>query len=349
MNFSSDNWAGAAARVTTALAEAADGFAPPYGADDLTAEVTAEFSRLFETDVTVFFVATGTAANALALSAYARPGGAVFCHDEAHVAVDEGGAPEFIGDIRLVGIGGEESKIAPVGLEQALARFPEGFVHHGQPVAVTISQLTELGTAYTASEIARLTAIAHDAGLAVHMDGARFGNAVAALGATPAELTWKAGIDVMSFGGTKGGCWAAEAVLFFHPGDAEDFAFRRKRAGHLFSKSRFVAAQLGAFLREGAWLEWAAHANRLAKRLADGIEAEGGRLAVTPAGNQVFAIIDDARLAVLRKAGALFYEWESTALPADRRPRDGETMIRLVTSFANSADEVDLFLTVLHG
>ncbi len=303
MNFASDNWAGVAPPITAALAEEAGRTAPSYGGDPLTAEVEAAFTRVFEHEVAVFFVATGTAANALALSAFARPGGLVFCHAESHANTDEGGAAEFLGDLKLIGLAGPAAKIAPAELAAAAASYAPNPNRHGQPVALSLSQLTELGAAYRAAEIAALAAIARRAGLAVHVDGARFGNAVAATGATPAELTWKAGVDALSFGGTKGGCWQAEAVIFFDPGRAREFRYIRKRSGHLLSKSRFVAAQFKAYLEGGLWLTLAANANAMAGRLAVGIAAAGGRLGWPADGNEVFAILPRATIARLEAAG----------------------------------------------
>ena len=213
MIFASDNWSGASDKVLAALADAAKHGGPAYSGDPLTKSVERQFAAVFEREVSVFFVGTGTAANALALSAYARPGGVVFCHREAHSNIDEAGAVGlFGGGLKLHLLDGDGARISAETLDRALALYPEGNVHHGLPVAVTLGDLTELGQTYAPQEIAAIAEVAHRRGLAVHIDGARFGNAVAALGVTPAELTWKAGVDAMSFGGTKNGCLAAEAV-----------------------------------------------------------------------------------------------------------------------------------------
>jgi threonine aldolase len=238
MRFASDNWAGAAKPIADALAAEADGVAPAYGGDALTHEVEAAFSQLFDRDVAVFFVATGSAANALALTALAKPAGLVFCHTDAHINTDEGGAAEYLAGLKLIGLNGDGGKVPPDRLSAAVERFPPSSTRYGQPVGLSLSQLTESGAAYTADEISTLTAIAKDAGLAVHMDGARFANAVAGLGVAPADLTWKAGVDVMSFGGTKAGCWQAEAVVFFDPKMAREFPYIRKRAGQADSLQR---------------------------------------------------------------------------------------------------------------
>ncbi|MFI5412177.1 threonine aldolase family protein [Kaistia sp. UC242_56] len=348
MIFASDNWTGASDRVAAALVEAAGGYAPAYGNDPLTAAVEAAFSRVFEREVAAFFVATGTAANSLSLAQFSKPGGVVFCHRDAHIAVDEGGAPEFFGGgSRLHRIDGADGKLWPADLAAAIALYPADFIHHGQPAAVSISQLTEIGTAYSPAEIAALAAVAHEAGLPLHMDGARFGNAVAGLGVTPAEASWRAGVDVMSFGGSKNGCFAAEAVVFFNPEQAKGFAFHRKRGGHLFSKSRFVAAQFSAYLEADHWLGLASHANAMARRLAEGIEAgSGSSLAWQPQGNEVFALISKTADARLRAAGAAYYEWPTAGPIA--APLDNQSiLVRLVTSFQTQASEVDAFLQIL--
>jgi threonine aldolase len=347
MIFASDNWAGASDRVAAALVGAAGAQVPAYGGDPLTATVGDAFDRVFEREVAAFYVATGTAANALALAQFGRPGGVIFCHRDAHIAVDEGGAPEFLGGARLHAIDGDGGKIEPAALRAAIGRYPARAVHHGQPAAVSISQLTESGTAYSPAEIAAIAEIAHEFGLPLHMDGARFGNAVAGLGAAPAELSWRAGVDVMSFGGTKNGCFAAEAVVFFEPEKAHGFAFHRKRAGHLFSKSSFVSAQFAAYLDGDHWLELAAHANAMARRLADGfVQAEGVRLAFAPDGNEVFAVISREQDRRLRAAGAAFHEWPADGL-VDPAERDRFIAIRLVASFRTRVEEVDEFLRII--
>ena len=255
--------------MIAALVEAAKAGGPAYGGDELTQAVEKQFSDVFEREVAVYFVATGTAANALGLSALARPGGVVFCHRDAHILTDEAGATEFFsGGVKTLGLDGADGKITPDAIAKAFERFPAGSAHHGQPIAVSLSKLTELGTAYGQNEVEAISEAAKRRGLAVHMDGARFANAIAGTGCKPAELTWRAGVDVLSFGGTKNGCIAADAVVFFKPEMARDFAFARQRAGHAFSKSWFVAAQFAAYLEGDHWLEMARHANAMATRLA---------------------------------------------------------------------------------
>ncbi len=346
MNFASDNWADASERVADALRAAAGAPEPAYGGDSLTRAVERRFCEVFEREVAVFFVPTGTAANALALAAFSRPGGVVLCHQSAHIHTDECGAPAFVGGLRTVGLPGDDGRLAPATLREAIAAYPENVVHHGQPAAVSLSQLTEWGAAYPPLKIAALAAVAKESGLGVHMDGARFANAVAATGSTPAELTWRSGIDVLSFGGTKGGCWCAEAVIFFDPALAGDFGYRRKQAGHLISKSRFVAAQFAAYLADGHWLELAAHTNRMAGQLAAGLTGLGARLAGSVDGNEVFVVMPSTMADRLNAAGARFYEWSAAGLVAARHPGPGETLIRLVTSFRTTPDEIDGFLRV---
>ncbi len=349
MNFASDNWAGVCKRVSEALAAASSGTAPAYGEDALTRAAEARFCDLFEREVAVFFVATGSAANALALSSVTPPGGAIFGHADAHICVDECCGPEFFtGGGKLVPIAGSGGKITPEALSKAMARFPEGVVHHGRPAAVSISQATESGTAYTPDEVAAIAEIAHGRGASLHTDGARFANALVALEATPAQLTWQSGVDMMSFGGTKNGCWCAEAVVFFDPVAARDFGYVRKRAGHLFSKSRFIAAQFDAYLRNDHLLDLARHANEMATRLADGIDAEPrSRLAWRPQSNEVFAILPDPAIARLQSSDAVFYPWPEEIVDPDRRPGSGETLVRLVTSFRTTTGEVDRFLAIM--
>jgi threonine aldolase len=345
MDFASDNWAGASERVMRALADAARSGGPAYGGDPLTKAVEARFSELFEREVAVFFVATGTAANSLGLAAFARPGGMVLCHRIAHIRTEEAGATEFYsGGMKTVGIDGPEGKIGPEALTAAIEQIPDGSAHHGRPIAVSVSNLTEIGTAYGPAEVAGIAEIAKRRRLVVHMDGARIANALAGLGCTPAELTWRAGVEILSFGGTKNGCLAADAVVFFDRAAARDFAFARQRAGHTFSKSWFVAAQFAAYLKNGHWLELASHANAMGRRLADAVEAAPeARLVIRPAGNEVFAIVSRRLDRKLRDAGARYHEWATTGFPEADRPRGNEVLVRLVASFATRADEIDRF------
>jgi threonine aldolase len=338
MIFASDNWAGAHPKVAASLAAHSTGFASAYGSSDLDKEVIEKFSEVFEREVAVFFVGTGTAANALSLTLANKPGGVGFYHSEAHAVMDEGGAPEYLtGGARL------DSKM----LEQAIARYPAEFIHAGRPMAVSITQSTEIGTVYSLDDIAAISKICREQGLPLHMDGARFANALVALGATPAEMTWKSGIDTLSFGGTKNGCWCAEAIVLFDKRQAAEMAFIHKRAAQLFSKSRFIAAQFAAYFEDGLWLETARHANGMAARLAGHIRAsKKARLAWEPQANEVFAVMTKNASETLTAAGAVFFGWHT---PADLTGAigDNEAIHRFVTSYATTADDVDAFGKVI--
>jgi len=344
MQFSSDNWAGAHPKIAESLQRHAGGYDAAYGDGALDRQVAATFNAVFEREVSVFFVGTGTAANALSLTLYNRPGGVSFCHREAHVIEDECGAPEyFTGGSRLRGVDGPRGRIDPASLDREIARFAPDNVHGGRPAAVTITQATESGTVYSLDDIAAITALAKKHGTALHMDGARFANALVSLNASPAEMTWKRGVDILSFGGTKNGCWCAEAIVLFNPARATELAFIRKRGAQLFSKSRFIAAQFDAYFAGGLWLETAAHANRMAQRLADAIRASAkARLAWTPQANEVFAAMKKETFAAARSAGAAFYEWPAPQGLAEPIGED-ETFCRLVTSFATTQADVARF------
>ena len=265
MNFRSDNEVGAHPRIVEAVSRAfASGSAPSYGADDWTHRVEHRLRDLFEKpDLVAFPVATGTAANVLSLACCTPPWGAIYCHPQAHIAVDEANAPEFFtAGAKLCLIEGPAGKIDPKKLAEALAQPVYGVVHHPQPAAVSITQATECGAVYAPEEIAALASSTHRHGLKLHMDGARFANALSFVGCAPAELSWKAGVDVLSLGATKNGALAAEAVVFFDAGLAREFEFRRKRGGHLLSKMRFLSAQLDAYLADGLWLDQRAPCQR---------------------------------------------------------------------------------------
>ena len=350
MIFASDNWSGASEQVIGALAAAARRGGPAYGGDDLTKAVEQRFAALFDHEVTVFLVPSGTAANTLAVSAFARPGGIVFAHEEAHIRVDEAGATEFFGSgLRILPLKGETGKLEPEALAEGLARYPEETRPHlGQPALVSISQSTELGAVYAPDDVAALAKVAKSRGLPLHMDGARFANAVAALGVHPADLTWRAGVDVLSFGGTKNGCVAAEAVIFFNRDHARDVPFARQRAGHGLSKIGFMAAQFEAYLAEGHWLDLARQANASAARLADALrKAPGARLAVEPGANEIFAVLAKTLDEKLKAAGAVYYPWDESAFAEASRPTADEVLVRLVTSWQTTADEVDRFAALL--
>lgn len=338
MHFISDNALGAPPEIIAAMARANEGAQSSYGGDDITARVQAKLSKLFETEVAFFPVATGTAANSLALATLTPPHGAVICHEGAHIHTDEGGAPEFFsGGAKLVTLKGANGKLDPDTIKTNLKRFVRGDVHHIQPATISITQATEHGTTYTPSEIAAIAKLAKAEKMSLHMDGARFANAVAHLKCTPAEATWKAGIDVMSFGLTKNGALSAEAVIFFNRERVADFEYRRKKGGHLFSKMRFLSAQFDAMLDDGLWLRLASHANTMAARLGKGIEAIAGfKLGYPVEANEVFVSLPSKQvMKALEGAGAKFYVWE----PIVDRP-----LVRLVCSFATTEADVEAFL-----
>jgi threonine aldolase len=341
MEFASDNVHGAHGAVLAAMLEANSGSCASYGADPWSARAVAGLARVFECEVDAFLVLTGSAANSLALSAMVPSHGGVLCHREAHINTDECGMPElFTGGAKLIGMGGAGCKLTPEILRARLAQFVRG-EHEVKPLALSITQATELGTVYSVAEVKALTAVAHEAGLKVHMDGARFANAVAGLGCSPAEITWKAGVDVLSFGGTKNGAVMLEAVVFFDKALAADFKFRRKRAGQLLSKGRFLGAQMEAYLEGDLWLANARHANAMAARLAKGISrVPGVRLPLPTQANEVFPILPRKLHDALQAAGAHYYDWPGDGPGTDVVGAD-EVFARFVLGFATTAADVD--------
>ncbi|HUY84131.1 MAG TPA: low specificity L-threonine aldolase [Steroidobacteraceae bacterium] len=338
-NFTSDNVAPACAPILAAVNEANSGLLPSYGGDALTARLQTAASEVFERQVAIFPVATGTAANALALAQLAPPYGAIYCHETAHVATDECAAPEFFsGGAKLIGLPAADGKIRAADLREAIAFADEMGVHHVKPAALTLTQATEWGTVYRPEEIAALAGLAKEHGLGVHMDGARFANALVHLGCTPAETSWKSGVDVLSLGATKNGALCAEAVVFFDRALARDFERRRKRSGHLWSKLRFLSAQLLAYFHDDLWLANARHANAMASALARGLGAvAGARLLQSVEANEVFVALPPGVVAALEGAGFGFYRWPFEGL--------GEAVaIRLVASYATQAADVAALL-----
>jgi threonine aldolase len=343
MNFASDNTAGIAPEILQALVSGNDGFALGYGNDDVTRAVERRIGEVFERDCAVFLVPTGTAANALALAHISPPWGAVFAHDEAHILTDECGAPEFFGaGLKLVGMPGVGCKVTAETLAQTVSQYEGHTPHQVVPAAFSFAQASEAGTIYRADEISALAKIAHGHGMKVHMDGARFANALVRMNASPAAVTWKAGVDVLSFGATKGGAMAAEAVVFFDRERAANMAERRKRAGHLLSKHRFLALQFQAFLADDCWLRLARHANAMADRLATGLTGAGLSPVWPVEANLVFVAVPNAVEARLKAAGANYYVRRSDSLPV--RLESNQCLIRLVTSFATREDEIDRFV-----
>jgi threonine aldolase len=343
MNFSSDNTAPVAAEILEALVRANEGFAPGYGADGWTRAVERRFAEIFEHELALFLVPTGTAANALALAHVTPPWGVVLCHAESHIVTDECGAPEFFGaGLKLAGLRGAGGKIAPDALKAALKSYGGHSPHQMIASALSITQASEAGTVYRLDEITALCEIAHERSLAVHMDGARFANALVRLQVTPAQMTWRSGVDVLSFGATKLGALAAEAVVFFDAARAAFFAERRKRAGHLLSKHRFLAAQFAAALADDRWLALARHANAMADRLAQKLAAIGLAPVWPVEANLVFVALPRALDVRLQAAGANYYVRPSESLELDI----DHVLVRLVTSFATREDEIDRFVAL---
>jgi len=336
MNFRSDNVTGVAPEIMAALAEANVGAVTSNRDDPITERLSRRFAEVFEREVAVFPVATGTAANALALATMVPPYGVIYGHREAHIQVDECGAPEFFsGGAKLLMLDGADGKIDAGDLEAVVAVGGKGGVHHAQPAAVSLTQATEAGTIYKIDEIGGIAEICRRHGLALHMDGSRFANAAVSLNRSPADLTWKAGVDALSFGATKNGALAAEAVVFFDPAKAADFAFRRKRGGHLFSKMRFLSAQLDAYLAGGLWLRNARHANAMAARLSEGLaRLPRARLRHPTEANEVFAELPEPVIRGLLAEGFEFYRWGG----------ESSTCVRLVTAFNTEAGSVEALL-----
>jgi threonine aldolase len=332
--FASDNTAGICPEALAALNAANAGCAPSYGDDSYTAEAKRRFAEVFERECDVFFVFNGTAANAVVLGALCQRHHAVLCHELAHVETDECGAPEFFtGGAKLLPVAGAHAKLQVGDLEPMLHRGHG--VHFSKIRAISLTQATELGTLYTPEEVGALAEFAAARGLVVQMDGARFANAAATgrdRGWSPADLTWRAGVDVLCFGGTKNGLLTTEAVVFFNRELAREFEYRVKQAGQLASKMRFAGAQWAAVLRDGAWLRHAAHANRMAQHLAEGLVALGcPRVAPTEA-NGVFVEMAPNQVAALEAKGWHFYRFV------------GEHGYRLMCSWATTEAEVAAFL-----
>jgi threonine aldolase len=334
--FSSDNIAGISPEVLEALAACNTGQAVPYGNDALTERLEQRISEIFEHEASVFLVSTGSAANALSLAVMTPPWGSVLSHSDAHINRDECGAPEFFTDgAKLVQLGGNNAKLDLAALKAQATRFV-GDVHSVQPSCVSISQATEVGSVYSLDEIEAIGTICRDARLGLHMDGARFANALVTLGCSPAEMTWKRGVDVLSLGATKNGTFGVDAVVLFRKDLAQAFAFRRKRAGQLNSKMRFFSAQVEAYLADDLWLRNARHANAMAKALADGLSAiPGAEIQGEPQANILFCRLSSVLIQGLLAAGFGFYHdrWEPG-------------VVRFVTSFATTQGDVDDLLVV---
>lgn len=345
MNFASDNWYGVSPEIMAALNDVNQGTAGAYGGDETSAELTRRMSEVFERDVAVFAVSTGTAGNALALSTIVPSHGAVLCHEEAHILVDECGAVQTLtGGCLMIGLRGTGAKLTAKGLEQRLAGFVRGD-HDPRRSAVSITQSTELGTVYDLGEIAAIGDLCQDNGMRLHMDGARFANGLVSLNCSPAQMTWKAGVDVLTFGATKNGAMSTDAVVFFDRELAEDFDRRRLMAGQLSSKGRYAAVQLLAYLDDDLWLRNARQANSLAAKLAAGLKSvEGVRLHVEPGSNSVFPVLPAKLHAALQEAGAVYHCWPPNPNSGPVPEADGEVLARLVCSFATPEQDVISFV-----
>ncbi|MGR3197468.1 MAG: threonine aldolase family protein [Paracoccus sp. (in: a-proteobacteria)] len=346
MNFASDNAYAAHPAVMAALARANSGAMMGYGADPVTAEAEAAMRDLLDApDAVVRFVATGTAANALVCAQLSPAFGRIYCHEDAHIETSECAAPEFFSHgAKLVTLPGSGGKLLPEVLSSAIRVGAGEGLNGGRNAMVSITNATEWGTVYTADDVAALASVAHEGGLPLHMDGARFANAVASLGCSAADLTWRAGVDALCFGGTKNGAMAAEAVIFFDPAQAEAFDYRRKQSGHVFSKSRYLAAQMLALASDGLWLTLADAANAKARMLAAAVEAGGGQLLQPVQSNAVFASIPAETHARARAAGAVYYLWpDKSAEGMDPVP------LRLVCAWDTPEEDVEALAAILRG
>lgn len=348
MFFASDNWAGAHPKVAEAVMRDNSGYRPAYGNSSRDRDLDILISKIFETDASVYLVSTGTAANSLALSAMARPGGVMLCHNEAHIRVDECGAPLFFTNgMQLEGIHGPHGKIAMNALQDACKTVTGGGLNAGRLGGLTLTQATESGTVYTLDEIADRAALMAEHGLPTHMDGARFANALVTLDCSPAEMTWKQGIDALSLGGTKNGCWCAEAVIIFNQDLARDMDYLRKRSGHLVSKMRFMTSQFEAYLTDGLWLELAVKANAHAAKLREIVATSStAKLAWDSQINEAFIIAHKDDIAMWRAAGLQAIDWQPPTAEAGILTND-QQIIRLVTCFATQESEVDAFAKLI--
>lgn len=347
MHFASDNAGPVHPQVLAALSEANAGYAMGYGGDALTQSVQARLREVFEApEAAVYLVATGTAANSLILATMSNPWDTIFCTKMAHINEDECNAPEFYsGGAKLSLVASDDAKMRPEALRTAISGEENRGVHGPQRGPVSLTQLTEKGTAYSRDELRTLTDVAHDFGLRVHMDGARFANALVTLGCSPAEMTWKAGIDAVSFGGTKNGCMGVEACVIFDKTLAWEFELRRKRGAHLFSKHRYLAAQMDAYLRDDLWLTMAGAANAATARLVAGLrQSPDVSFLFEPQANIVFAQIPRRLHQKLAKSGAVYTVWDGDP---DNGDPDGKLTLRFVTDWSADDAAIDGFLALL--
>ena len=341
MFFASDNGGPAHPAVMDRVVAENAAHQMPYGKDTLMEEVREGIRRVFDApEAAVYLVATGTAANALALACYVQPWSAIFCSKIAHIQEDECNAPEFYTGGAKLALIDTEDRMTPEGLEAAIAPLAKGDVHGAQAGVVSITQVTERGTVHSLDELRALTEVAKRYDLPVHLDGARFANAMVALGCSAAEMSWKSSVDVVSFGGTKNGCLGVEAVVFFDPEKAWEFELRRKRGGHLFSKHRYLSAQMAGYLDGDAFAEVARQANENAGYLTKGLRGAGAEFLHTPDANMIFARWPRAIHQRLHEAGARYYLWDG---PLEGDP--GEMVAaRLVCDWSVGRDRIDEFL-----
>ena len=349
MNFASDNTGPVHPNVMAALIAANTGYALPYGGDDLTAQTIQNIRDLFEApDAAVFLVSLGTAANSLILATLSQPWETVFCHTVAHIHEDECNAPEFYsGGTKLTLVPGPEAKMTAENLRRSILAEETRGVHGPQRGPVSLTQATERGTIYSLKEIQEISAAAKEFGLPVHMDGARFANAVQSLGCSAAEMTWKSGVDAVTFGGTKNGLMAVEAVIFFNPKHAWEFELRRKRGAHLFSKHRFLAAQMQSYLAGDLWLDMAKKSNDASARLIQGLkQIPEVQIDFEPQANIIFAQWARAAHQRLHAAGAQYYVMAGDHTTG---PSDELLPARLVTDWSTTPENIDKFLDILRG
>jgi threonine aldolase len=343
MFFASDNAGPAHAQVMQHVMDANAGYAASYGSDEVMRGVEARIREVFEApDAAVYLVATGTAANALALACYTQPWQTVFCSPVSHIHEDECNAPEFYsGGAKLTLVPGGD-KMAPDALRASILGEESRGVHGPQRGPVSITQVTERGSVHSLEELRALTGIAQEFGLPVHLDGARFANAMVRLGCSAAEMTWKSGVDVVSFGGTKNGCMGVEAVVLLDPAKAWEFELRRKRGAHLFSKHRYLSAQMAGYLDNDLWLETARAANDACTYLTAGLRAKGVAFLHEPQANMIFARFPARIHERLHAAGAKYYIWEGTLEGAEP---DALLAARLVCDWSITSEQIDLFLS----
>ena len=343
MFFASDNAGPVHPQIMARLAQANEGHAMPYGKDAIMDEVRDAIRTAFEApQAEVYLVATGTAANALALACYTQPWQTIFCSTTSHINEDECNAPEFYAGAAKLTVIDTDDKMTPDALRRAIEKHPDGNVHGAQRGPVSITQVTERGSVHTLDEIRALTAVAKEYDLPVHLDGARFANALVALGCTAAEMTWKAGVDVVSFGGTKNGCMGVEAVVFFDPAKAWEFELRRKRGAHLFSKHRYLSAQMAGYLQDDLWMTMAQQANDNAAHLVAGLRAAGATFLHQPNANMIFASWPRRIHQKLHDAGAKYYIWNGSLEGDDPEEFLGA---RLVCDWSIGKPAIDQFLS----